>query len=315
MPVVKRKKPGAPGPFLMIPLEFYLKGGPLHPGTDCAMTPEECILFQIVCSRGPNKCEDGFQNWGRVKGERIATLASIREVTGWTERTILARLGTLELKGWIRSRKGERKNGRKTPTVYTILRHPWLPGWPPAHRDSENREKSPPKARDQLPRRAEGEGWYKGRERKRDLPKKPHPAPHPAYLPTGIVVLDSTIPGAANASPTPCISPLSKKQLKSVVAPGGPEIEPVRTLPHGADVVEVKCVEARRFAWFTDANGKQHVDRKKPAPPYKQWCIRYRAPSPQGRIQSYWAGWYPTRETAEQVVETSRKPISRGGEP
>lgn len=108
---------------------------------------------------------------------------------------------------------------------------------------------------------------------------------------------------------------LSEKQSGSLNTPGGPEIDPVRTLPHGADVVEVKCVEARRFAWFTDANGKQHVDRKKPAPPYKQWWIRYRAPSPQGRIQSYWAGWYPTRETAEQVVEASRKPISRGGEP
>ncbi len=296
MPRQKHKKPGAPGPFLMIPLEFYQPGGPLHPGTDCAMTPEEFILFQIVCSRGPNKCESGFQNWGRVKGERIATLASIRAVGGWTERTILARLGKLETKGWIRSRKGERKSGRKTPTVYTITRHPWLPGWnqlPPGtvKQLPPGTVKAPPKARDQLPRKAEGEGWYKGRERKRDLPKKPHPAPHPAYLPPGTVDLESTIPDAANASPTPCSSPLSEKQLKSVIAPGGNAIGPDRPLPRGADVVGVKHL---------DSGG---------------WWIKFRSPGAKG-IVTNWAGSYPTRKAACLAVEASRAPLSNiGGEP
>lgn len=291
MPVVKRKKPGAPGPFLMIPLEFYQPGGPLHPGTDCAMTTDEFVLYQIVCSRGPNKCESGVQNWGRVKGERIATLASIRAVGGWTERTILARLGTLELKGWIRSRKGERVHGRRTPTVFTITRHPWLPGWNQLPPGTAKTAKSGPKTRDQLPRKAEGEGWYKGRERKRDLSKKPHPAPHPAYLPTGTVVLESTIPGAANASPAPCISPLSEMRPGSVIAPGGNAIGPDRPLPHGADVVDVERLESGG------------------------WWIKFRLPGAHG-IRPDWAGSYPTRKAACLAVEASRAPLSNiGGEP
>lgn len=288
MPRRKQKQPSAPGPFLMIPLEFYQPGGPLHPGTDCAMTTDEFVLYQIVCSRGPNKCESGVNNPGRVKGERIATLASIRAVVGWTDRTILARLGTLELKGWIGSRKGDRVHGRRTPTVFTITRNPWLPGWnqlPPGT------VKARPKACDQLPRKAEGEGWFNGRERKRDQLRGPRPALHPAYLSTGTVDLESTIPGAANASPTPCISPLSEMQPGSVTAPGGNAIGPDRPLPRGADVVDVKHL---------DSGG---------------WWIKFRLPGAHG-IRPDWAGSYPTRKAACLAVEASRAPLSNiGGEP
>ena len=176
-----RKRPGAPGGFVMIPSSLFSAKGrerPLNRKNEAALTPDEFLLLALVLRRGPHKI-DGRQDYGGVEGARTVPYSLVKKVFGWSDRRIRDRFKSLERKRYLDREPGVRIGRRAAPHQYWIgPAHPWAPGHDRlasgrADRLAPGQADKPSSTARPLARRQDGKEWYKGRTRKRDRRDSP----------------------------------------------------------------------------------------------------------------------------------------------